>query len=232
MIKFRDRSTRGRTQMGWLDSRHSFSFGGYHDPAHMGFGNLRVINDDRVAPGAGFGEHAHQSMEIITYVISGALAHQGSLGNGSVIRPGDVQRMSAGSGIRHSEFNHSETDPVHFYQIWVLPEADGGEPGYEQKTFPIADDPGVLRLVGDRDGTDGAVTIHQDIRLLAGRLSDDQSLTHEFADHRKAWLQVVRGILQLNGGELREGDGVAIQNEPHVSLCGSNGAELLLFEMP
>ncbi|MEM7507467.1 MAG: pirin family protein [Pseudomonadota bacterium] len=232
MIKFRDRNVRGRTQMGWLDSRHSFSFGGYHAPAHMGFGSLRVINDDRVAPGAGFGEHAHQNMEIITYVISGAMTHQDSLGNGSVIRPGDVQRMSAGSGIRHSEFNDSATDPVHFFQIWILHDADGGEPGYEQKTFPIADEPSVLHLVGDRDGTECAVTIHQDIRLLAGRLDDDHSLTHDFSDHRKAWLQVVRGIVHLNGGELREGDGVAIQDEPCIFLRGSNGAELLLFEMP
>ena len=231
MIVIRDRDSRGRTEIGWLDSQHSFSFGDYLDPTQMGFRSLRVINEDRVIPGAGFGTHAHRDMEIVTYVLSGALEHKDSLGNGSVIRPGDVQRMSAGTGITHSEFNHSEDDAVHFLQIWILPERQGLAPGYEQVHIAAAERQGRFRLIGDRHGSDGAITIHQDIRLYAAELAAGDRLTHEIPAGRHAWLQVARGTADLNGDALREGDGAALSDEPGFDLFTGTGAEILLFEM-
>src|SRR5262252_4566222 len=197
MITVRPAAERGIANFGWLDSRHSFSFGHYYDPKHMGFGTLRVINEDRVEPGKGFDTHGHRDMEIVSYVLEGALAHKDSLGTGSVIRPGDVQRMSAGTGIRHSEFNHSKTDPVHFLQIWILPERDGLTPSYEQKTFDERAKRGGFRLVGSRDGRDGSVTIHQDVDLYAAILADGESVSHAFAADRRGWLQVARGSVKV-----------------------------------
>ena len=231
MIIVRDRHTRGHTQMGWLDSHHTFSFGGYSDPDHMGFGALRVINDDRVTPGGGFGEHGHQDMEIISYVLEGALEHRDSLGNGSVIVPGDVQRMSAGTGVTHSEFNASKNEPVHFLQLWIIPEFQGIAPSYEQKRFPPEERQGRLRLIGDRWGTEGAVTIHQDARLYAGELAEGEAITHEIADGRRVWLHVARGLVRLNGDELREGDGAAITDERKINLDTDLRAEVLLFDL-
>ncbi|MBS0374314.1 MAG: pirin family protein [Proteobacteria bacterium] len=231
MIVVRDRDRRGRTQMGWLDSRHTFSFGEYRDPNHMGYRSLRVINDDRVIPGAGFGTHGHRDMEIVTYVLSGALAHRDSLGNGSTIRPGDVQRMSAGTGITHSEFNASSTEPVHFLQIWILPETTGIAPGYEQKQFTADERRNRFRLVADHDGSDGAVRIHQDARLSVATLEAGASLDVPLPAGRHAWLQVARGVVALEGDELREGDGAAIRDETAVRLESAHGAELLLFDL-
>lgn len=231
MIVVRDRDRRGRTQLGWLDSRHTFSFGDYHDPNHMGFRSLRVINDDRVIPGAGFGTHGHRDMEIVSYVLSGALSHRDSLGTGSVIRPGEVQRMSAGTGITHSEFNHSRSEPVHFLQIWILPDSTGLAPGYEQKEFPRGERTNRFRLVADRQGTDGAVTIHQDVQIFAADLEPHHTLTHAFAPGRFGWLQVATGLVLLDGDELREGDGAAISAEPSIALTTPVGAELLLFTL-
>lgn len=231
MIVVRDRDSRGHTKLGWLDSRHSFSFGSYHDPNHMGFGALRVINDDRVIPGAGFGEHGHRDMEIVTVVLDGALEHRDSLGNGSVIRPGDVQRMSAGRGILHSEFNASKDDAVHFLQIWVLPEADGLEPGYEQKHFEPEDRKGQLRLVADRHGSDNAVTVHQDVKLYRGSLTSGDRVVHTLDPNRRAWLHVAAGIVDLNGDELRAGDGAAISGEKAITLETGHQTDLLLFDL-
>ncbi|HEY9888765.1 MAG TPA: pirin family protein, partial [Candidatus Obscuribacterales bacterium] len=209
MITLRPGSDRGKANFGWLDSRHTFSFGNYYDPAHMGFGPLRVINEDKVAPGQGFSTHGHRDMEIISYVLSGELAHKDSIGNGSIIRPGDVQRMSAGTGIFHSEYNASKTDPVHFLQIWVLPAAQGIDPGYEQTYFAPAEKQGQWRLIGAPDGRDGSVTIHQDVNLYATQLAPEQTVTHTLAAGRVAWLQVARGAVQLHGHELTAGDGAA-----------------------
>lgn len=231
MIVVRDRDTRGHTKLGWLDSRHTFSFGDYHDPGQMGFGALRVINDDRVVPGAGFGEHGHRDMEIVTIVLDGALEHRDSLGNGSVVAPGDVQRMSAGTGILHSEFNASKEDAVHFLQIWIIPEAAGIAPGYEQKRFEPTDHSGRLRLVADRHGTDGAVTVHQDVKLYLGALSSGDRVVHEFDKTRRAWLHVANGIVHLNGDELRAGDGAAISDETSITLETGHQAEILLFDL-
>ena len=231
MILVRDRGRRGHTQLGWLDSWHTFSFGEFRDPNHMGFRSLRVINDDQVIPGAGFGAHAHRDMEILSYVLSGALEHRDSLGTGSVIRPGDVQRMSAGTGITHSEFNHSRSEPVHFLQIWILPEAGGLAPGYEQKAFPAATRRNRFALVADRAGTGGAVTIHQDVRMYAAELEPGARLTHTLPAGRHAWLQVARGVVDLEGDELRAGDGAAISDAASIGLASTVGAELLLFEL-
>jgi quercetin 2,3-dioxygenase len=231
MILVRDRGRRGHTQLGWLDSWHTFSFGEYRDANHMGFRSLRVINDDRVIPGAGFGEHGHRDMEILSYVLSGALEHRDSLGTGSVIRPGDVQRMSAGSGITHSEFNHSRAEPVHFLQIWILPEASGLAPGYEQKAFPPETRRNRFALVADRAGTGGAVTIHQDVRMYAAELDPGAKLTHALPSGRHAWLQVARGVVALEGDELRAGDGASISGESSITLASEVGAELLLFDL-
>lgn len=230
-LTLRKSDERGHANLGWLDSRHSFSFGHYHDPKHMGFGPLRVINDDRVAPGGGFATHPHSDMEIISYVLEGRLAHKDSLGTGSVIRPGDVQRMSAGTGIRHSEFNASKTEPVHFLQIWIIPERNGLAPGYEQKTFADAEKRGKLRLVGSRDGRDGSVTIHRDVDLYASLLSAGETVTHQLPAGRGAWVQVARGSLILNGERLAEGDGVAVSTPGALRLEGVDDAEALLFDM-
>ncbi len=231
MLAIRHAEERGLANFGWLESRHTFSFGHYYDPRFMGFGPLRVINEDRVQPGRGFDTHGHSDMEIISYVLDGALEHKDSMGTGSVIRPGDVQRMSAGTGVRHSEFNASDSDPVHFLQIWVLPEEKGLTPGYEQKTFAPDQKRGRLRLVGSRDGREGSVTIHQDVDLYAALLEDGETLGHEFADGRKGWVQVARGSVLLNGNQLYPGDGVAMDGRSAITLAGSSGAEVLLFDM-
>ena len=232
MLNLRKSEDRGRADFGWLDSRHTFSFGHYHDPKHMGFGPLRVINDDRVAAGGGFPTHPHADMEIISYVLEGALAHRDSIGTGSVIRPGDVQRMSAGTGIRHSEFNASKTEPVHFLQIWIVPEKKGLAPGYEQKTFDAASKSGKLRLVGSRDGRDGSVTIHRDVDLYATLPGDGGTVTPRTGAGRVGWVQVAQGTVTLNGEALRPGDGVALDAGATISLTGtSDDAEVLVFDM-
>lgn len=217
--------------MGWLSSRHSFSFGHYYDPAHMGFRALRVINEDRVIPGAGFPTHPHRDMEIISYVLDGGLAHKDTLGTSSTIRPGDVQRMSAGTGIRHSEYNASADAPVHFLQIWILPEREGMPAGYEQKNFSDEEKRGRLRLVGSHDGRDGSITIHQDVDLYATLLEEGDAVTHSLNPDRHAWVQVARGTATLNGIELRAGDGAAVSNETALTIASSTGAEVLLFDL-
>lgn len=231
MITLRPAQERGTANFGWLDSRHSFSFGNYYDPNHMGFASLRVINEDKVTPSQGFGTHGHRDMEIVSYVLSGALEHKDSLGTGSIIRPGDVQRMSAGTGIRHSEFNASQTEPVHFLQIWIMPETGGLAPSYEQTHFTEDDKRRQLRLVGSRDGRDGSVTIHQDVNLYGALLEAGDQVTHTLEPGRAAWLQVVRGTVTLNGHSLTAGDGAAIANEPQLLLQTDDTAELLLFDM-
>lgn len=232
MLTLRKAEERGRASLGWLDSRHSFSFGHYFDPAHMGFGPLRVINDDRVAPGGGFPTHPHADMEIISYVLEGGLEHKDSLGTGSVIRPGDVQRMSAGSGVRHSEYNASRTEPVHFLQVWILPERTGIAPSYEQKSFPADEKRGRLRLVGSRDGRDGSVTINRDVDVYATLLGEEQTVTHGLKIGRIAWVQVAQGTARLNGEQLYPGDGVAIDTSSTIALTGTSpDAEILLFDM-
>jgi redox-sensitive bicupin YhaK (pirin superfamily) len=231
MITFRDRMTRGQSRTGWLDSRHSFSFGDYRDPAQMGFRSLRVINEDRVIPGAGFPRHGHRDMDIISYVLEGALEHKDSLGTGAIIRPGEVQRMSAGTGIQHSEFNSSRDQPVHFLQIWIIPDRRGLAPGYEQKAFPLAERQGKLRLVAAPDGAEGSVTLHQDARLFTATLAPGEQVRHDLAPGRGAWLQVARGIVALNGTEMREGDGAAVENEPGLTIEAETEAEVLLFDL-
>jgi quercetin 2,3-dioxygenase len=230
MITIRRSGERGRADHGWLDSRHTFSFADYHDPEHMGFGTLRVINEDRVAPGAGFERHAHRDMEILSYVLEGALEHKDSLGTGSIIRPGDVQRMSAGTGIQHSEFNSSQQDPVHFLQIWILPERRGIAPGYEQKTFTLDATEGLL-LVASRDGRNGALTVHQDVDVYAGRLAAGDSVKHVLCANRTGWLQVARGEVDLNGLKLGVGDGAAVEQETDLLIHARAAAEILLFDM-
>jgi len=230
-ISIRSAESRGHANHGWLDSFHTFSFAHYHDPKHMGFGPLRVINEDRVQPGAGFDTHGHSDMEIITYVLDGALAHNDSIGTGSVIRPGDVQRMSAGSGVRHSEFNHSKTAPVHFLQIWIIPENRGLSPSYEQKTFSTDDKRGKLRLIGSRDGRDGSVTIHRDVDLYATVLASGETVTHALSAGRGAWVQVARGSVTLNGETLKAGDGAAVATQDALRLEGIDDAEVLVFDM-
>ncbi len=231
MITVRRSAERGHFDHGWLDTRHTFSFADYHDPAHMGFRSLRVINEDRVQPGQGFGMHPHRDMEIVSYVISGALAHQDSMGNGSTIRPGEVQRMSAGTGVVHGELNQSRTEPVHFLQIWILPARLGLPPGYEQKRFPEEERRGRLRLLASPDGAGGSVTIHQDVRLHATLLAPGQSVTHPLAEGRHAWVQVVRGEVEAGGERLAEGDGAAVSGEPALALRGVKDAEVLVFDL-
>jgi len=233
MINVRRAKERGTANFGWLDSRHTFSFGDYYDPKHMGFGPLRVINEDRVSPGKGFGTHGHRDMEIISYVLEGALEHKDSIGTGSVIRPGDVQVMSAGTGIQHSEFNHSKTEPVHFLQIWVVPDREGIAPRYEQKAFPDAEKRGRLRLVGSSDGRDGSVVIHQDVELFAAILNAGERVTLPLSTGRKAWLQVVRGSVAMNGQELDVGDGAATEGEPTLTATAKvDDTEILVFDLP
>jgi redox-sensitive bicupin YhaK (pirin superfamily) len=231
MLTIRNAGDRGHFDFGWLDTRHTFSFGDYHDPRHMGFRALRVINEDVVRGGRGFGTHPHRDMEIVTYVLSGALAHQDSMGNGSVIRPNDVQRMSAGTGVTHSEQNASATEPVHLLQIWLLPAATGSAPSYEQRAFPRDDKRGRLRLVGAPDGRDGAVTIHQDVALYASVLDPGAHVRHALAPGRHAWVQVVRGSVSVNGRTLAAGDGAALSDEPAIDLGAVDESELLLFDL-
>lgn len=230
-LTLRRAEERGKANFGWLDSKHSFSFGHYYDPNHLGFGPLRVINEDRVAPGGGFPTHPHADMEIISYVLDGALEHKDSIGTGSIIRPGDVQRMTAGTGVRHSEFNASKTEPVHFLQIWIVPERDGLEPSYEQKTFPEAQKRGQLRLIGSRDGRNGSITIHRDVDLFAAVLGEGESVSHELAAGRGAWLQVARGTVTANGEALKAGDGVSLTKPGRLTIAGSSEAEILLFDL-
>ena len=233
MITTRLSDERGRANFGWLDSRHTFSFGDYYDAAHMGFGPLRVVNEDRVKPAQGFGTHGHRDMEILSYVLEGALEHKDSIGTGSVIRPGDVQIMSAGTGIRHSEFNPSPTEPVHFLQIWIIPDRDGIAPRYAQKAFPAGEKRGRLLLVGSSDGRDGSVVIHQDVELLASILAAGETVSRRFQPGRKAWLQIVRGAVDVNGLRLAAGDGAAIEGEPSLEITGkADPTELLLFDLP
>ena len=230
-MAIRRADARGAANFGWLDSRHSFSFGQYFDPDHMGFGPLRVINEDRVAPGGGFPTHPHRDMEIISYVLEGALAHKDSLGTGSIITPGDVQRMSAGTGVRHSEYNASETEPVHFLQIWIIPDRDGLAPSYEQKRFEPQEKRGRLRLIASRDARDGAIAIHRDVDLYATLLSPGESVTHRPVTGRAAWVQLTRGEIALNGESLFAGDGAAISDAAELRLDARNDAEALLFDM-
>ena len=231
MIIFRDRSARGRTHVGWLDSRHSFSFGGYHDPGQMGFRSLRVINEDRVVPGAGFPTHGHRDMEIVSYVLEGGLSHKDSLGTGSVISPGEVQRMSAGSGITHSEYNASAKEPVHFLQIWILPDRTGIPPGYAQKPLGLDAARGKLVLAAGPDGSGAAVILHQDARIYAARLDAGATVSHDPRPGRGVWLQVARGMVALNDTEMREGDGAAIEGEPRIAIEALSAAEILLFDL-
>jgi quercetin 2,3-dioxygenase len=231
MITFRDRGVRGASRTGWLDSRHTFSFADYRDPQHMGFRSLRVINEDRVIPGAGFPTHAHRDMDIISYVLEGTLEHKDSLGNGARIRPGDVQRMSAGTGITHSEFNPSTSEPVHFLQIWIIPDRTGLPPSYEQREFPIAERRGRLRLAAAPHGAAGAVTLHQDARLFIANLATGEQVAHAVERGRGVWLQVARGIIALNGIEMREGDGAAAENETALEIQAETDAEILLFDL-
>ena len=231
MITFRDREARGRTRTGWLDSRHSFSFGDYFDPAQLGFRALRVINEDRVIPGAGFPRHGHRDMDILSYVLEGSLQHKDSIGNGTVIRPGEIQRMSAGTGIEHSEFNPSPTEPVHFLQIWIIPVQRGLEPSYEQKPVPLEGRRGKLRLVAAPNAEDGAVTLHQDARVYVANLAAGERVSHDIAASRGVWVQVARGIVGLNGTELREGDGAAMEDEKHAEIEAETDSEILLFDL-
>ncbi|MFT3927500.1 MAG: pirin family protein [Myxococcales bacterium] len=232
MITIRRANERGHAQHGWLESRHSFSFAEYYDPAHMGFRTLRVINEDRVAPGRGFGTHSHRDMEIISYVLAGSLEHRDSIGTGSVIRPGDVQRMSAGSGVSHSEFNASKSDPVHFLQIWLMPAARGIPPSYEQKTFADAEKLGRLRVVAAPDGRDGSVTVHTDALLYAGKFESGERASLALSTGRHAWVQLTRGRVRVNGELLVEGDGAALSNESAVDVEGVESAEVLVFDLP
>jgi redox-sensitive bicupin YhaK (pirin superfamily) len=231
MIHIRKSDDRGRANHGWLDTRFTFSFADYYDPKHEQFRTLRVMNDDRVAGGGGFPMHPHRDMEIVTYVLEGALEHRDSMGNGSVIKPGDIQYMSAGTGVTHSEFNASPTDPVHLYQIWMIPEKRGLKPAYDQKNFSEADKRGTLRLIASPDGREGSVQIRQDNELYATVLGKDQSVKHPLKPERHAYVQVARGSVKLNGKDLAEGDGAAISAEKSVELTGVNDAEVLLFDL-
>lgn len=231
MIVIRKAQERGHANHGWLDSYHTFSFANYYDPNYMGFRSLRVINEDRVSAGAGFGTHGHRDMEIITYVLEGALEHKDSIGTGSVIKPGEVQRMSAGTGILHSEFNHSQTDSVHFLQIWLLPEKQGLPASYEQRDFFPAKTPGKLHLVAAKDGREGALTVHQSVDLYAAVLEPNQGVSHTLKPQRHAWIQVARGAISLNGLSLEKGDGAAINEETEIVIEATTDAEFLLFDL-
>jgi quercetin 2,3-dioxygenase len=226
-----DRNLRGQTQTGLLDSRYTFSFSDFYDPNRMGFRSLRVINEDRVAPGAGFPPHSHKDMEIISYVLAGAVEHRDSLGTGSVIKPGDVQIMSAGTGITHSEFNHSQTEPVHLLQIWIVPDRRGIEPRYEQQNFPAEEKQGKLRLIAAPEGKNGAVTIYQDVYLYASVMGAGDEISYEVKPNRYAWLQIAQGIVELNGEMLRAGDGVQINSPDRLEISTNIGAEILLFDL-
>ena len=231
MLNLRKSSDRGYADHGWLKSFHSFSFAGYYDPKHMGWGNLRVINEDRIAPGTGFGTHGHRDMEIISYVLSGNLAHKDSMGNVKGIPPGDVQRMSAGTGVQHSEFNHAAGETTHFLQIWIEPQAKGIAPGYEQKTFAPAEKRGALRLVASPDAAQGSVTIHADARMYAGLFDGGQSATLDLPAGRLAYVHLVRGSLRVNGQNLAGGDAALLQDESRLTLDQGVDAEVLVFDL-
>ena len=232
MITIRKSQERGGGDHGWLNTKHTFSFDTYYDPRHMHFRALRVINEDIVQPGTGFPTHPHRDMEIITYVLQGALEHKDSLGNGSIIRPGDGQLMSAGTGILHSEANASKTEPVHLLQIWIMPESKGIKPGYEQKAFPEEEKHGELKLIAAHGGQNGAVNVHQDVSLYVSLLDQKQKVEHSLAPGRHAWLQVAKGAVELNGKPLNQGDGAAISDEQKLGIAGAqNGSEILLFDL-
>lgn len=232
MITVRPKDERGVANFGWLDSRHTFSFGHYYDPQQMGFASLRVINEDKIIPAKGFSTHGHQDMEIVSYVLSGELEHRDSMGNGSVIRPGDIQKMSAGTGVRHSEFNASKTNPVHLLQIWIMPEQRGLQPSYEEKNFSSQIRQGKLTLVGSRDGRDNSITIHQDVNLYLGSLDKSDRLTYKIDDNRAVWLQVTAGFVKLNDRLLQAGDGAAIMNEAELAIAGNSpDSQILLFDL-
>lgn len=231
MIDIRRAKDRGHFNFGWLDTNHTFSFGEYYDPRHMGFRSLRVINEDRVAPGRGFPTHPHRDMEIISYVLAGGLEHRDSMGTGSVIRPGEVQRMSAGTGVTHSEKNHSTGEPVHFLQIWLVPQERGIKPGYEQKSYDDEEKRNRLRLIASADGREGSVTIHQDASLYAALLESGAQVTHRLEPRRHAWIQVARGAVEVNGQLLEQSDGAAISEEATLTMTGKESAEVLLFDL-
>jgi quercetin 2,3-dioxygenase len=231
MITLRKSADRGHANHGWLDSHHSFSFADYYDAKEMGFGSLRVINEDRVEPGMGFGTHGHRDMEIITYVLEGALQHKDSMGNGSVIKPGDVQRMSAGTGVTHSEFNASQTEPVHFLQIWIQPKFNGIKPGYEEKIFSDAEKRGKLRLIASFDARDGSAKIHQDASMYASIIELNQILAYILTEGRSAYVHIARGSVEVNGQTLQQGDGAKIVSEAALSFSTKDSAEFLLFDM-
>lgn len=232
MLKIRRAKERGHFDHGWLDTWHTFSFADYHDPNHHAFRVLRVINEDRVAPGMGFGTHGHRDMEIITYVLEGALEHKDSMGNGEVLRPGEFQRMSAGSGIQHSEFNPSASEPVHLYQIWLFPAEKGIKPSYEQKSFPLTGRQGQLRLVAAPDGAQGALQINQDARIFLSTLAAGESVSHALGAGRHAWLQVLRGSVTANGQSLQVSDGLAVSDETALKISADFPAEIMLFDLP
>jgi redox-sensitive bicupin YhaK (pirin superfamily) len=232
MLKLRRAEDRGHANHGWLDTHYTFSFADYYDPRSMGFGALRVINDDTVGPGGGFPPHSHRDMEIITYVLEGAVQHKDSMGNGSIIKPGEVQRMSAGTGVTHSEYNASKTEPLHLLQIWILPSRAGLPSGYEQKYFGDAEKRGRLRLVASPDGADGSVRIQQNARMFASLLEGGQSVSHEFEKGRLGWLHVARGSAEVNGTSLKAGDGVGISDVTKLTIGSKDRGEILLFDLP
>ncbi|MES2012318.1 MAG: pirin family protein [Pseudomonadota bacterium] len=232
MLKLHNNSKRGSADHGWLQSNHSFSFANYYNPEELGFGPLLVINEDRVQPSKGFGTHGHENMEIISYVLSGALEHKDSMGNGSVIRPGDVQRMSAGTGVRHSEFNHSSTERVHFLQIWIEPNVQGIQPSYEEKRFEESSKLGGLRLIASPDGRDGSVLIHQDAKIYASILSGSDDVQHALDARRNAYVHLIRGQVEVNGIKLTTGDALKITDESLLEFKNAIDAELLLFDLP
>lgn len=231
MFTIRKANERGHADHGWLNTYHTFSFADYYDPEHMGFRDLRVINEDRVLAGEGFPTHPHRNMEIISYVLEGALEHKDSMGNGSVIVPGEVQRMSAGTGITHSEFNHSRSELVHFLQIWIMPDRDGVTPGYEQKFFPDEEKRGKWRLIASADGREDSVSIHQDVNLYAALIEAGEVVVHSIPQNRHAWLQVIRGHVVVNGRKMSHGDGLAVSREERLTVAGDVAAELLLFDL-
>ena len=232
MIDIIRSDSRGAADHGWLRSKHTFSFADYHNPEMMGFAKLRVVNEDWIEPGMGFGTHPHRDMEIVTYMIDGALEHKDSMGNGSTIRPGELQRMTAGTGVLHSEFNHSQEEQAHLLQIWILPERNGLEPGYEQKLFPSDEKRNTWRIVGSRDGRDGSLTIHQDVNLLSTELEAGKELEYEFEGKRRGFLQVVHGSIDVDGESISAGDAVATQDQSALTVRAIDDAELLLFDMP
>lgn len=231
MIQVRKANERGHANFGWLDSHHTFSFGQYYDPNNMGFRKLRVINEDRVVPGAGFGTHPHRDMEIVSYVVEGALEHKDSMGNSSVIRPGEIQRMSAGSGVTHSEYNHSKSDGVHFLQIWIETAKRGMQPSYEQKNFKDGMKSGDLRLIASQHPSDTGIVIYQDVKIYAGLLNGGDQLTYEAPANRHTWIQVVKGDLKVNGTAVLQSDGAAISNESNLTITASKDAEFLVFDL-